>query len=94
MTLTAPDSLGFLSGSTLSGGIINGFDAVTSQGIKTSFYVGGSVKTPLKCLSVGFAYDYVALANAPTIDPDTGDTIIHKFRLPKRHRSLPLVAGH
>src|ERR1017187_95941 len=26
LTLTAPDSLGFLSGSTLSGGVINGFD--------------------------------------------------------------------
>ena len=77
LTLTAPDSFGFLSGSTLSGGIINGFDAGTAQAIKTSFYAGGSVKTPLKCLSVGFAYDYVALANVPpTLDPSTGDTII------------------
>jgi hypothetical protein len=78
LTLTAPDSFGFLSGSTLSGGIINGFDSVSSQAVKTSFYVGGSVKTPLKCLSVGFAYDYVALANVPTFDPNTGDTIIQK----------------
>jgi hypothetical protein len=77
VTLTAPDSLGFLAGSTLSGGIINGFDAGTSQAVKTSFYVGGTVKTPLKCLSVGVAYDYVALANASTIDPDTGDPVIH-----------------
>ena len=72
VTLTAPESLGFLAGSTLSGGIINGYDAVTSQGIKTSFYVGGSMKTPLKCLSVGFAYDYVALANDTTTDPVNG----------------------
>jgi hypothetical protein len=78
MTLTAPESLGFLAGSTLSGGIINGFDAVATQGTKTSFYVGGSVKTPLKCLSVGVAYDYVGLANGTTTDPDTGDTINHK----------------
>jgi hypothetical protein len=77
VTLTAPNSLGFLAGSTLSGGIINGFDAGTSQAVKTSFYVGGTVKTPLKCLSVGVAYDYVALANASTIDPDTGDPVNH-----------------
>jgi hypothetical protein len=77
VTLTAPDSLGFLAGSTLSGGIINGFDAGSSQATKTSFYVGGTVKTPLKCLSVGVAYDYVALANASTIDPNTGDPVIH-----------------
>ena len=77
VTLTAPDSLGFLAGSTLAGGIINGFDAVSSQAVKTSFYVGGSVKTPLKCLSVGFAYDYVALANAPAVDT-SGNPIIEK----------------
>ena len=63
VTLTAPESMGFLSGSTLSGGIINGYDAVTALGIKTSLYVGGTFKTPLKCLSVGLAYDYVALGN-------------------------------
>jgi hypothetical protein len=62
-TLTAPDSLGFLAGSTLSGGIINGFDT-GSQAIKTSWYVGGTFKTPCKCLTVGLAYDYVNLANS------------------------------
>ena len=76
VTLTAPDSLGFLAGSTLAGGVINGFDAGASQATKTSFYVGGTMKTPLKCLSVGIAYDYVALANANTLD-ENGDTVIH-----------------
>ena len=76
VTLTAPDSLGFLAGSTLAGGVINGFDAGASQATKTSFYVGGTMKTPLKCLSVGIAYDYVALANATTFD-ENGDTVIH-----------------
>jgi Putative beta-barrel porin-2, OmpL-like. bbp2 len=77
VTLTAPDSLGFLAGSTLSGGIINGFDAGSSQATKTSFYIGGTAKTPIKSLSVGISYDYVALANATTIDPETGDATIH-----------------
>ncbi|MCX6923932.1 MAG: outer membrane beta-barrel protein [Verrucomicrobia bacterium] len=77
VTLTAPESLGFLAGSTLSGGVINGYDAVVAHGIKTSFYVGGSIKTPLKCLSVGVAYDYVGLANNTTTDPETGDPLAH-----------------
>lgn len=77
VTLTAPDSFGFLAGSSLSGGIINGYDAVTAHAVKTSFYLGGTFKTPLKCLSVGVAYDYAALANNTTVDPDTGDLIPH-----------------
>lgn len=75
VTLTAPDSLGFLAGSTLAGGIINGFDAGASQATKTSFYIGGTAKTPLKCLSVGIAYDYVALANATTFDENNAPVI-------------------
>jgi hypothetical protein len=57
--------------------VTSGYDAVVSQGIKTSFYVGGSIKTPIKCLSVGVAYDYVGLANNTTTDPETGDPISH-----------------
>jgi hypothetical protein len=78
VTLTAPESLGFLAGSTLSGGIINGFDAGSAYTVKTSFYAGATVKTPLKCLSVGLAYDYVALGDTSSIDAETGDLVIHK----------------
>ena len=62
VTLTAPDSLGFLAGSTLSGGIISGYDSA-NQVDKTSWYVGGTFKTPCKCLTVGLAYDYVNVAD-------------------------------
>jgi hypothetical protein len=63
VTLTAPASLGFLSGSTLSGGIVNGYNGLVPNGgaVETSFYAGGTFKTPLKCLSVGVAYDYACL---------------------------------
>ena len=63
VTLTAPDSLGFLSGSTLSGGIINGYNALVPNGgaVETSFYAGGTIKTPLKALSLGVAFDYACL---------------------------------
>jgi hypothetical protein len=77
LVFTAPESFGFLAGSTLAGGIINGFDAGAAQAIKTSFYIGGNIKTPLKCLSVGFAYDYEAWGNNTTIDPVTGDPVLH-----------------
>ena len=76
VSLTAPESMGFLAGSTLSGGVISGYDAVTAHGNKTSLYVGGSFKTPLKNLSVGLAYDYAALANNFTTDPDTGEPTV------------------
>ena len=61
----------------MAGGIINGYDAGAAHCIKTSFYIGGNIKTPLKCLSVGFAYDYEALGNNTTIDPVTGDPVSH-----------------
>ena len=61
VTLTAPESLGFLSGSTLSGGVINGYNDGRAA-VETSFYVGGTIKTPCKSLSIGLAYDYAALS--------------------------------
>src|SRR5204863_1182990 len=51
----------FLAGSTLSAGIINGYDAGTG-GTKTSWYAGGAVNTPVTNLKAGFAVDYVNLA--------------------------------
>jgi hypothetical protein len=63
VTLTAPDSMGFLSGSTLSGGIVNGYNALVANGgvVETSFYAGGTIKTPVKSLSLGLAFDYACL---------------------------------
>jgi len=63
VTLTAPESMGFLAGSTLSGGIVNGYNALVANGgaVETSFYAGGNIKTPLKFLTVGVAFDYACL---------------------------------
>jgi len=68
--LTAPNSMGFLAGSTLFGGFVNGFDSrpihtdptgtiVANGDNQTSFYVGTTVATPVKDLSLGAAFDYV-----------------------------------
>jgi Putative beta-barrel porin-2, OmpL-like. bbp2 len=69
VTLTAPDSAGFLKGSTLSGGVVRGTDAYFigggdgAQGDTTSFYIGATLSTPINQLKVGFSYDYL-------IEPD------------------------
>ncbi len=62
VTLTAPKSTGFLEGSTLVMGAINGYDALNMV-TKTSLYIGGTMNTPLKPLKVGAAYDYVMLGD-------------------------------
>ena len=69
LTLTAPDSMGFLSGSTLSGAVINGYNALAYGGgaVETSFYAGATVKTPLKALSVGVAVDYACIGPTPGV---------------------------
>jgi len=71
LTLTAPDSLGFLAGSTFSGGVVNGYNALIPNGVPltsattgttdTSLYGGATIKTPLKALSIGVAFDYACL---------------------------------
>ena len=70
ITLTAPESLGFLKGATLTAGIINGLPSANGPTISTaagtftsptditSYYVGATAPTPLTGLSLGLSYDY------------------------------------
>lgn len=67
VAVTAPDSMGFLAGSTLYGGVVNGFNssADTAPGTpgglgadQTSYYVGATVATPVTGLRFGAAFDY------------------------------------
>lgn len=60
ITFTAPTNTGFLAGSTLSGGVINGFNSAT--GNETSYYVGATVNTPVTWLKLGAAFDYLDVA--------------------------------
>jgi hypothetical protein len=66
LVLTAPQSWGFLAGSTLTGCIINGFNsaspAVGSAANQTSWYVGAVFNTPVKGLKLGVAYDYAGVS--------------------------------
>lgn len=64
-TLTAPKRLGFLAGATLTGCVINGFNAGANAGAsadQTSWYIGGTINTPLKGLKIGASYDYAGVS--------------------------------
>jgi len=65
VALTAPDNWGFLSGSTLYGGIANGFEGVSVLGgTVTSYYVGATVATPVKGLRAGTSFDLLHIRHA------------------------------
>ncbi len=66
VALTAPESWGFLAGSTLYAGVVNGFSSslaadsfgnITRYGNQTSWYVGSTVNTPIEGFKVGAAWD-------------------------------------
>jgi hypothetical protein len=65
--LTAPDDWGFIAGSTLYFGIINGFNSGLPA-TQTSWYVGATVNTPVKNLKVGASFDYLGTSDNATYD--------------------------
>ena len=54
--ISAPDSMGFMAGSSLYAGVVDGFSGNESD--TTSLYIGGSLLTPVEGLAVGAAFDY------------------------------------
>ena len=65
IVLNAPENLGYLSGSALYAGIVNGFNnSAAGSGIgdnQTSYYVGASVGQPASRFRFGTAFDYLDL---------------------------------
>jgi hypothetical protein len=70
VAVTAPESLGFASGSTLYGGVVNGFNtSVLGSGLgmpTLNAYIGGTLATPVTGLRLGAAWD---LLNIDTKNP-------------------------
>jgi hypothetical protein len=60
ITLTAPESFGFLQGATLSAGYTSGLNNATTSPRVENMYVGASLPTPIEGLSLGLAYDYTS----------------------------------
>lgn len=61
ITVTAPQSWGFLSGSSFYLGAVNGFNTASDFGAndQLNVYVGAVLNTPLKELTTGVAFDFV-----------------------------------
>lgn len=60
LSLTAPESFGFLKGATLSAGYTGGVNnGVTGPRVE-NLYVGATIPTPWTGFKVGLAYDYTA----------------------------------
>ena len=61
VALTAPEHWGFLSGSTLYGGVVNGYNnSALGSGVglqQLNAYAGATIATPIKELRVGAAFD-------------------------------------
>jgi len=60
-TFTAPTNAGVLAGSTLTGGIISGYNS--ALGDETSYYAGVALATPITGVKVGAAFDYMDVHN-------------------------------
>jgi hypothetical protein len=74
VAITVPEDAGFLSGTSIYGGIVSGLGSqqvqgqgvdmngnayyITDGGRRNSYYAGATIPTPLENLSVGLAYDY------------------------------------
>ncbi len=63
VAVTAPEDWGFISGSTLYAGVVNGYNT-GSDWNQTSYYLGATLNTPVKNLKVGAALDYLSLTDS------------------------------
>jgi hypothetical protein len=63
VALTAPQDWGWIGGSTLSAGIVNGFSDFVGAN-SASYYVGATVNTPISALKLGASYDLLDVHRA------------------------------
>jgi hypothetical protein len=66
MAVTAPDTWGFLAGSTLYGGVVNGYNAPLGAD-QINFYAGSTIATPVTKLRLGIAYDYAGVPSGQPV---------------------------
>ena len=59
LSLTAPQSMGWLAGSGLYAGFVSGFSSA-AYGDQINYYAGATISTPVTGLKVGAAFDYLA----------------------------------
>lgn len=60
VAVTVPESVGFLAGSTVYGGIVSGGIGGPDSGPnQDNYYIGATLATPVKTIKVGASFDYV-----------------------------------
>ncbi len=62
LALTAPEDWGFIAGSSLYAGVINGYSE-TADWDQTTWYLGATLSTPIKNLKVGGSYAYLGTSS-------------------------------
>jgi hypothetical protein len=70
IALTAPSSWGWVGGSTLSAGVVNGFNSGAVEfggGGQTSFYAGMTMNTPMSALKLGASLDYSTVRDSAQV---------------------------
>jgi hypothetical protein len=75
VTFTCPTNWSWISGSTFTAGLVNGFNSSDGEGAavrQTSFYAGTTLSTPIEALKLGASVDYLDVHHARTIE-DGGD---------------------
>jgi hypothetical protein len=65
LTVKAPESFGFLAGSTLYAGVVNGSGG--GRRVTDNLYVGATLNTPWTGIKVGVAYDYLGSDGNTTV---------------------------
>jgi hypothetical protein len=63
VAFTAPSSWGWIGGSTLTAGAVNGFNSAAGAN-SANYYVGATLNTPINALKVGAAYDLLDIHGA------------------------------
>jgi hypothetical protein len=74
ISLTAPESMGVLAGSTLYAGFVNGFNSGmaatgapgSANGNQGNLYAGATLNTPVKGLRLGGSFDYLDIYSGST----------------------------
>ncbi len=68
VSLTAPESLGPLGGTSITAGMVDGRAGGAGGPDTTQFYVGGDIPTPIENLSLGLAWDHINVDGASDSD--------------------------
>jgi len=68
VSITAPDSLGFLKGAVLNAGVVDGFKttSLVTAADQTLLYVGATLPTWIDALKLGVSYDHLNVDKSST----------------------------